>query len=83
MIKIFTQHRYLLWQFTKRQVQQRHRGSAIGILWSVLNPLLMMSIYTIVFGLIFKGHYSGIEGQTTIDYALGVFLSITIFQTIS
>jgi lipopolysaccharide transport system permease protein len=83
MIKIFTQHRYLLWQFTKRQIEQRHRGSALGMVWSVLSPLLMMAIYTIVFGLIFKGHYAGIEGQTTMDYALGVFLSITIFGTIS
>jgi len=83
MIKIFTQHRYLLWQFTKRQIEQRHRGSALGMVWSVLSPLLMMAIYTIVFGLIFKGHYAGIEGQTTMDYAIGVFLSITIFGTIS
>ena len=83
MLKVFTQHRYLLWQFTKRQIEQRHRGSALGMVWSVLSPLLMMAIYTIVFGLIFKGHYAGIEGQTTMDYALGVFLSITIFGTIS
>jgi len=43
----------------------------------------MMTIYTIVFGLIFQGHYKGVENQSTMDYALGVFLSITIFQTIS
>jgi len=83
MIKLFTQYRYLLWQFTKRQIEQRHRGSALGIFWSVISPLLMMSIYTIVFGFIFKGRYKGEENQTTLDYALGVFLSITIYQTIA
>lgn len=83
MLKVFTQHRYLLWQFTKRQIEQRHRGSALGMVWSVLQPLLMMAIYTVVFGLIFKGGYAGIENQSTMDYALGVFLSITIFQTIA
>ncbi len=83
MLKIFTQHRYLLWQFTKRQIEQRHRGSALGMIWSILQPLLMMAIYTVVFGLIFKGGYKGVENQSTMDYALGVFLSITIFQIVS
>lgn len=83
MIKVFTQHRYLLWQFTKRQIEQRHKGSVLGILWSVLQPLAMMGVYTIVFGLIFRGQYSGIEGQTTMDYALGVFLSITLYQMVA
>lgn len=83
MIKIFTQHRYLLWQFTRRQIEQRHRGSALGILWSVLQPLLMMSIYTMVFGFIFKGRYSAHDNSSTMDYALGVFLSITLFQVVA
>ena len=83
MFKIFTQHRYLLWQFTKRQIEQRHRGSLLGIFWGGLQPLLLMLIYTVVFGMIFKGSYAGIKGQTTWDYALGVFLSITIFQTVA
>jgi lipopolysaccharide transport system permease protein len=83
MLKVFTHHRYLLWQFTKRQIEQRHRGSALGMIWSVLSPLAMMAIYTVVFGLIFKGGYKGVENQSTMDYALGIFLSITIYQTLS
>jgi len=83
MLKLIIRHRHLLWQFTKRQIEQRHRGSILGLTWSILQPLLMMGIYTIVFGLIFKGRYRGIENQSTIDYALGVFLSITLFQAIS
>lgn len=83
MFEVFTKHRYLLWQFTKRQIEQRHKGSLLGVLWTVIQPLMMMAIYTVVFGLIFKGHYQGIENQSTLDYALGIFLSLTIFQVIS
>ena len=54
MLKVFTQHRYLLWQFTKRQIEQRHRGSALGMVWSVLSPLLMMAIYTIVIAAVWQ-----------------------------
>lgn len=83
MLKLFTLHRYLLWQFTRRQIEQRHRGSALGILWSLLQPLLVMGIYTVVFGVIFQGKYSNQPNEGTTNYALGVFLSITIFQTVS
>lgn len=83
MLKLFTQHRYLLWQFTKRQIEQRHKGSFLGMLWCVIQPLSMMVIYTVVFGLIFKGSYQGVENQSTLDYALGIFLSLTIFQMLA
>lgn len=42
-----------------------------------------MAIYTVVFGLIFKGSYQGVENQTTLDYALGIFLSLTTFQMLA
>lgn len=83
MIEIFTKHRYLLWQFTKRQIEQRHKGSFLGALWLIIQPILMMTIYTVVFGLIFKGHYVGVPDQSTLDYALGIFLSLTIFQMVA
>lgn len=83
MLSILTRHRYLYWQFTKRQIEQKHKGSVLGLLWSVLQPMTMMGVYTVVFGLIFRGHYAGIEGQTTMDYALGIFLSITLYQMVA
>ena len=43
----------------------------------------MMVIYTVVFGLIFRGSYQGVENQTTLDYALGIFLSLTIYQMLA
>jgi lipopolysaccharide transport system permease protein len=83
MLKLFTQHRYLLWQYTKRQIEQRYKGSLLGMLWNVIQPIIMMAIYTVVFGLIFKGSYKGVENQSTLDYALGIFLSLTIFQVLA
>lgn len=37
-----------------RDVRQRYKGSFFGILWSMMNPLLMMIIYTVVFSVIMK-----------------------------
>ena len=44
--------RDLWWQFTVRAVESRYRGSYLGMLWAVLNPMLMLSVYFVVFGLI-------------------------------
>ena len=40
----------------------------------------MMMLYTLVFGFIFKGSYHSSPEETKLDYGLGIFLSITIYQ---
>ena len=37
----------------RREVRQRYKGSVLGILWSLVTPLVMMGAYTLVFSLIF------------------------------
>ena len=74
------QHRELLWQFTVRNVELRHRGSHLGLVWSLLNPLLMLGLYVLVFGYIFGGSFGIIPNETRVDYALGIFLGLTLFH---
>ncbi len=73
------QHRDLLWQFTVRNVELRHKGSYLGILWSFLNPLLMLALYVLVFGYIFAGSFGRPE-ESRIDYGLGIFLGLALFH---
>ena len=72
--------RELLWQFILRNVELRHKGSHLGLIWALVNPLLMMSLYVFVFSYIFGGSFKVIPGETKIDYALGIFLGLTIFH---
>lgn len=44
----------LLWNLTLRELRGKFKRSALGWLWSVINPLAMIAIYTIVFGYFFK-----------------------------
>ena len=74
------QHRELLWQFTLRNVELRHKGSHLGLVWSFLNPLLMLGLYVMVFGYIFGGKFGIVPNETPLDYALGIFLSLTLFH---
>ena len=63
-------NRRLFWQLTKRNMELRHKGSFLGILWSILGPLLMLSLYVLVFGFIFGGKLNeGADVETRFDRA--------------
>ncbi len=76
-------HRELLWQFTLRNVELRHKGSHLGLIWSLLNPLLMLGLYVLMFGYVFGGSFGAKTGETKMDYALGVFMGLTLFHLLA
>jgi len=69
-----------LQQFTVRSIEVRHKGSHLGLIWSFLNPLLMLGLYTFVFGYIFDGKFGVIADETRVDYAIGIFFGLSLFQ---
>ncbi len=73
-------HRVLLGQFSQRMVEVRHRASFLGLLWTVLAPLISLLIYTFVFGFVFEGRFSDSPAETNLDYALGIFLGLILFN---
>jgi lipopolysaccharide transport system permease protein len=44
---------YLFRNFLSRDLSSRYKGSLLGVAWSLMNPLVMMGIYTVVFSVIF------------------------------
>lgn len=76
-------HRELLWQFIVRNIQMRHKGSMLGIVWAILNPLLTLTVYVFVFGFVFGGSFGVVESESRWDYGLGIFLGLAIFQMVA
>lgn len=74
-------HRDLIWQFTVRNVELRHKGSHLGLIWSFLNPLLLLGLYVFIFGFVFEGNFG--RDETRIEYALAIFLGLSIIHLIS
>jgi lipopolysaccharide transport system permease protein len=63
----------------KREVLGRYRGSVMGILWSFLNPLFMLTVYTFVFSVVFKARWNaGSESKT--EFALVLFAGLIVFN---
>jgi len=54
-------HRSLLVTLTVRELKGRYRGSVLGFLWSFAQPLLLLAVYSIVFGYIFKPRVAGAD----------------------
>jgi len=82
MVASFWRNRSLIYALSKREVVGRYRGSYFGILWSFINPLLMLIIYTFVFSVIFKAHWNE-QSNSKIEYALVLFAGIIVYNFFS
>lgn len=77
MIRSLFDNKYLFLQMFKREVQQRYRGSQFGFLWAFFLPILMLLVYTFVFGFVLKVRW-GIEGQGDIAFGLILFSGLIL-----
>ena len=48
------EHRFVISQLAKRAILGRYRGTVLGLLWSLVTPLLLLAVYTFVFGTILQ-----------------------------
>lgn len=73
------QQRNLIWQLVKREVVGRYKGSFFGIVWALIQPLLMLAVYTFVFGLIFESRWQGASGSK-LELAAILFSGLLVFN---
>ncbi|WP_370590437.1 ABC transporter permease [Xylophilus sp. ASV27] len=79
MVHVLLRHRELIQQMTWREIIGRYKGSAMGLLWSFLNPVLMLAVYTFVFSVVFKTKWGGsdpVESKTL--FALLLFTGMIV-----
>ena len=54
-------HRGLLAALTLRELKARYRGSILGFFWSLVQPLLLLAVYTFVFSVVFQPRSAGAD----------------------
>jgi len=72
-------NRSLINAMIKREVIGRYKGSILGIFWSFFNPVLMLTVYTFVFSVVFKARWSGGSDSKT-EFALVLFAGLMVFN---
>ncbi|MDX8459209.1 ABC transporter permease [Mesorhizobium humile] len=77
----------LLLSLTRREITGRYRGSAFGLLWSLLTPLFMLAVYTFVFGFVMKSRWSVPSATNTehsmAEFSVVLFSGLIVFQVFS
>jgi ABC-type polysaccharide/polyol phosphate export permease len=70
-------YRYLFEQMVRRELRQKYKGSALGVVWYLVNPLVLMGAYTLMFGVILDA-FPGIS-----DYPLFLLVGIVVWTFFS
>jgi lipopolysaccharide transport system permease protein len=70
-------HVDLISQLIRRDIDVRFRGSMLGVLWPILTPILTLAMYTIVFGVLMRTKWPGVDGIA--GFALVLFPGLILF----
>jgi ABC-type polysaccharide/polyol phosphate export permease len=65
-------YRFLFEQMVRRELRQKYKGSALGVLWYLVNPLVLMGAYGLVFSILLKV-------ATVEDYALFLIAGLIVW----
>lgn len=68
LLQDLARNRELIRSMVVRDFVGRYRGSFIGLYWSIINPLVLMALYTVVFSTFLKVRFS--TADSPIDFAL-------------
>jgi len=70
MLKALWHYRGFILGSVKREFQARYRNSLLGAAWTVINPLAMIAVYTLVFSQVMRSKLPGIDNQ----FAYSIYL---------
>ena len=62
LFQTILQHRALLRQMVIRDLSARFVGTSLGAVWSLIQPLILLGLYTFVFGVIYRVRFEVAEG---------------------
>lgn len=82
MLSIVWNNRSLFKALLYRDIVGRYKGSVLGILWSIITPLVMLAVYTFVFSTVFQSRWQ--EGSDSrVEFSLVLFCGLIIFNIFS
>lgn len=76
-------HRYLIGQLTWREIIGRYKGSALGLGWSLLQPMLMLCVYTFVFSFVFNARWGSTADEGRAVFGLTLFSGLIAYGIFS
>lgn len=78
LLRVLGRRSELLWELTKRDFIGRYRGSILGVVWSLFNPVLLLSVYTVVFSVAFQARWGTGENESKATFATILFTGMIV-----
>ena len=75
LFQTFKKYQYLLYQLVKKDIKLKYRSSYLGVLWTLLEPLLTMMVLTVVF--------SSLLGKGTRDFPVYILTGRLLYSFFS
>lgn len=75
-------NRYLVKQLVLQELRSKYNDTLFGSVWLIVTPVIMLSIYTFVFGYVFKARWSADIGAP-IDFATVLFIGLILHGFLS
>ena len=69
-------HRHLILHTTYSDIQARYSGSMLGIAWALLNPMMLLGVYIVLYVLILRVRAPGGQQASALDYTLVIFAGL-------
>ena len=83
MIASLYRQRALIYELARRDIVGRYKGSVFGIFWAMIQPLLMLSVYTFVFTQVFHARWQATGSGSDSGFALNLLAGLIIFNVFS
>lgn len=83
LISPLVHHRALLGALSRRELASRYRDSFLGNLWMVITPMLMLGMYTFVFGVIFRSRWEGVGNHGIATFAIVLFSGLLLHSLLA
>ena len=71
------EHRFVVAQLSRRAILGRYRGTILGLFWSLFTPLLLLAVYTFVFGTVLQIRWVD-QGGGNLEFAAILFSGMLI-----
>jgi len=83
IVKDLLRHRELIVGFVRRDFNAAYRTTRLGVAWTIMNPLIMLAMFTFVFGYIFNGRFNSHSAtETPVEFALALFVGLSMYNVV-
>ncbi len=83
MISTFMKYRELIISITMQNFRSAYQASYLGVAWQVVLPIIMLTLFYYVFGVIMGGKFVQTAVESPMDYALALFVGLGMYNFVA